>query len=62
LPTEIPCPHPAFTCGSGSPLPSLGASFLFWGSPRIKKRQDRGVGGEGKGVRMTSIDLESIIR
>jgi hypothetical protein len=26
----------------------LGASFLFWGSHRIKKRQDRGAGGEGK--------------
>jgi hypothetical protein len=22
--------------------PLLGAAFLFWGSPRIKKRQDRG--------------------
>jgi hypothetical protein len=26
----------------------LGAAFFFGGFPRIKKRQDRGAGGEGK--------------
>jgi hypothetical protein len=28
--------------------PLLGAAFLFWGNPRIKKRQDRG-GAERRG-------------
>jgi hypothetical protein len=44
---------------------TLSCRFFILGEPQNKNdapKLGRGVGGEGKGVRMTSIDLESIIR
>ncbi len=45
-------------------IPLLGAAFLFWGFPRIKKRQDRG--GErqrrgGSDLDISNIQLTSLL-
>jgi hypothetical protein len=52
---KSPCPHPARTSGSGSPL---SCRFFIPGEPRNKNaapKLGRGVGGEGK------VDLENTL-